>query len=307
MGPPGVDGVYVQDPRQEVAIKVISHNQGVIPTITSALYGCFGGRENPMLEIEIMRRIGTHDNGDGTVGHPNVMNCIEVSADAHNVYLVMPLMNGGELFYFLTEQRFHERGARECMRQVCEGVEYMHRLGISHLDISAENVMIHRTDEGEVRYFLIDFGQAGRQVHNPMAPDGFELLPGRSLRTAPGKHLYYAPDTFMAEVVQPYCGLKIDVWQLGILMILVCSCSPPFEPTSVERILSWLRIVRQHGVAEVGVSPPVHSTLSGQITLRAGYPTEFPVIAAMLTFQAAERPRLADILQLPYFHDRAID
>lgn len=69
-------------------------------------------------------------------------------------------MSGGELFERIIDEDF-ELTERECikyMRQISEGVEYIHKQGIVHLDLKPENIMcVNKTG---TRIKLIDFGLA---------------------------------------------------------------------------------------------------------------------------------------------------
>lgn len=69
-------------------------------------------------------------------------------------------VSGGELFERIIDEDF-ELTERECiqyMRQISEGVEYIHKQGIVHLDLKPENIMcVNKTG---TRIKLIDFGLA---------------------------------------------------------------------------------------------------------------------------------------------------
>lgn len=71
-------------------------------------------------------------------------------------------MSGGELFERIIDEDF-ELTERECikyMKQISEGVEYIHKQGIVHLDLKPENIMcVNKTG---TRIKLIDFGLARR-------------------------------------------------------------------------------------------------------------------------------------------------
>ena len=71
-------------------------------------------------------------------------------------------MSGGELFERIIDEDF-ELTERECikyMRQISEGVEYIHKQGVVHLDLKPENIMcVNKTG---TRIKLIDFGLARR-------------------------------------------------------------------------------------------------------------------------------------------------
>ena len=71
-------------------------------------------------------------------------------------------VSGGELFERIIDEDF-ELTERECikyMKQISEGVEYIHKQGIVHLDLKPENIMcVNKTG---TRIKLLDFGLARR-------------------------------------------------------------------------------------------------------------------------------------------------
>jgi serine/threonine protein kinase len=88
-------------------------------------------------------------------------------------------VSGGELFERIIDEDF-ELTERECikyMRQISEGVEYIHKQGIVHLDLKPENIMcVNKTG---TRIKLIDFGLA-RRLGKARLPGPALLLCGGS-------------------------------------------------------------------------------------------------------------------------------
>jgi len=77
-------------------------------------------------EIDIMKK----------VQHRNVLRLIEIYETDNLLSLVMELVNGGELFYKIVDKgSYSEREARDIIRQLVEGVDYLHSKGIAHRDL----------------------------------------------------------------------------------------------------------------------------------------------------------------------------
>lgn len=71
-------------------------------------------------------------------------------------------VSGGELFERIIDEDF-ELTERECikyMKQISEGVQYIHKQGIVHLDLKPENIMCVNKTGTSIK--LIDFGLARR-------------------------------------------------------------------------------------------------------------------------------------------------
>lgn len=71
-------------------------------------------------------------------------------------YVIFSL-NGGELFERVVADDFTltERDCILFMRQICEGVEYMHTKYVVHLDLKPENIMCHTRTSHQVRMVKI--------------------------------------------------------------------------------------------------------------------------------------------------------
>ena len=88
-----------------------------------------------------------------------------------------------------------ERDVSQIMKQVCEGVDYIHKEQIIHRDIKPENILFNH---GVVK--ISDFGWA---VYR-----GFGMR-----KTASGSPLYYPPEIVKGEEYDD----KIDVWNIGMM------------------------------------------------------------------------------------------
>jgi calcium-dependent protein kinase len=84
-------------------------------------------------EIEIMKNLD----------HPNIIKLINVFEDSLDLFLVMELCNGGELFDQI-EQRgsFSEHDASKVLYQIVQALAYLHRHKIVHLDLKPDKFVI---------------------------------------------------------------------------------------------------------------------------------------------------------------------
>lgn len=71
------------------------------------------------------------------VNHPNIMRLREVFENHTNMYIVMKLIKGGDLFQRLKVLKFYtEAKAKELLYSLISAVEHLHMRGIVHRDIS---------------------------------------------------------------------------------------------------------------------------------------------------------------------------
>jgi len=91
--------------------------------------------------------------------HPNICRLFDFYEDEKCYYLVLELLNGGDMYDYLLNYKFDlsEARAKELSLQLAEALTYIHKLGIVHRDIKLENIiMSSKTREAVPKY--ADFG-----------------------------------------------------------------------------------------------------------------------------------------------------
>ena len=100
--------------------------------------------------------------------HPNAVKLIEIFDEESNIYLVLELLAGGELFDRIVEKEsYSEKEASDTIRPIVDAVRYCHGLGIVHRDLKPENLLYESEDEHSA-IKITDFGLA-RFVMNELA------------------------------------------------------------------------------------------------------------------------------------------
>lgn len=91
------------------------------------------GKESLINEIEIMR----------IVDHKYIMSLEEVHESQNSIYLVLELLEGGELFNYVYEKgKLKQSEYHAIMRCLLEGLAYMDSKGIMHRDLKPENMIL---------------------------------------------------------------------------------------------------------------------------------------------------------------------
>lgn len=93
--------------------------------------------------------------------HPNLIRLFEDYETADEIYLVMELIKGGDLFEYITRHRcFDEPTAALMTRDVAEALVYLHAKKIVHRDVKPENLLVMHKKDGRIMIKLTDFGLA---------------------------------------------------------------------------------------------------------------------------------------------------
>ncbi|XP_071471372.1 myosin light chain kinase, smooth muscle isoform X3 [Marmota flaviventris] len=152
-------------------------------------------KENIRQEISIMN----------CLHHPKLVQCVDAFEEKANIVMVLEIVSGGELFERIIDEDF-ELTERECikyMRQISEGVEYIHKQGIVHLDLKPENIMCVNKTGTKIK--LIDFGLA-RRLEN-----------AGSLKVLFGTPEFVAPEVINYEPI----GYATDMWSIGVICYIL--------------------------------------------------------------------------------------
>uniref|UniRef100_A0A2K6FAB1 Doublecortin like kinase 1 n=1 Tax=Propithecus coquereli TaxID=379532 RepID=A0A2K6FAB1_PROCO len=117
---------------------------------------CFHLKQEHMIqnEVSILRR----------VKHPNIVLLIEEMDVPTELYLVMELVKGGDLFDAITStNKYTERDASGMLYNLASAIKYLHSLNIVHRDIKPENLLVREIPtSGHPEYGLkVDIWAAG--------------------------------------------------------------------------------------------------------------------------------------------------
>ncbi|XP_051862028.1 muscle M-line assembly protein unc-89 isoform X47 [Drosophila albomicans] len=183
-------------PEQQLAAKVIK---------------CIKSRDRQKVleEISIMR----------SLQHPKLLQLAASFESAREIVMVMEYITGGELFERVVADDFTltELDCILFLRQVCEGVAYMHSQSVVHLDLKPENIMCHTRTSHQIK--IIDFGLAQRLDTK-----------------APVRVLFGTPEFIPPEIIsyEPI-DFKSDMWSVGVICyVLLSGLSPFMGDTDVE-------------------------------------------------------------------------
>ncbi len=170
------------------------------------------------------------------INHWNVIRVRDLFEEHDTAYLVMDFLSAKTL---REEMKKHPGGilpidqVRTIIEQLVSALEAVHSVGVYHLDIKPENVLL--TNTGQV--ILIDFGAAKQALGTTITSSRFAT------------EEYAAPELFTKQPLGPYS----DVFELGMMLheMLTGTLPPPALQRHVDHVFDpiglsepWRTLVR---------------------------------------------------------------
>lgn len=181
---------------------------------------------------------------------PRIIDLYSVFETSHEYVLILELASGGELQRVLDEEEFlPESACKHIMRQVLEGISFLHDHSIAHLDIKPQNILLtsplrlmcSSSSSTSLTSSSTNASPDSSPSHScpTLLPASFDIsccdikicdfgisrviCHGYDLREIIGTPDYVAPEILNYE---PIC-LATDMWSIGCLTyVLLSGCSP---------------------------------------------------------------------------------
>ena len=156
--------------------------------------------------------------------HPNVVRLFCSFSDLRNIYMIMELVNGGELFSNVRQYEQVEISVVQYyMGELLLALEHLHERAIVHRDLKPENLLL--SAEGHLK--LTDFGLASR------------LTPDQPLQALCGTAEYLAPEMLARRGY----SFEVDWWAWGCVLFEFITGTTPFLASSV--VLTYQKILER--------------------------------------------------------------
>uniref|UniRef100_A0A287CUD7 Serine/threonine-protein kinase DCLK1 n=1 Tax=Ictidomys tridecemlineatus TaxID=43179 RepID=A0A287CUD7_ICTTR len=236
---------------REYALKIIKKSK------------CRGKEHMIQNEVSILRR----------VKHPNIVLLIEEMDVPTELYLVMELVKGGDLFDAITStNKYTERDASGMLYNLASAIKYLHSLNIVHRDIKPENLLVYEHQDGSKSLKLGDFGLA-TIVDGP-------------LYTVCGTPTYVAPEI----IAETGYGLKVDIWAAGVITYILLCGFPPFRGSGDDQEVLFDQIL----MGQVDFPSPYWDNVSDSAK---------ELITMMLLVNVDQRFSAVQVLEHPWVND----
>ena len=146
------------------------------------------------------------------IRHKNVCQMFDLGEDQGTRYITMEYVHGEDLKQLIRKVgRLSPGQAIGIARQVCDGLEEAHKLGVVHRDLKPQNIMVD--EDGKAR--IMDFGIARSLSGKSMTGAGVMI----------GTPEYMSPEQVEGKDIDQ----RSDIYSLGVILYEMVTGSVPFE------------------------------------------------------------------------------
>lgn len=167
-----------------------------------------------------------------TIHHPSILQKYEHFETKSDIYMILEHMDCDLHDFFISQNnKLCECSIRNIFKQICDGVLYMHKIGIAHMDLSLENILISKNNNDNFNVKICDFGLSLIHRSFPFTlSDRIEkfVLPKYDFKHI-GKLSYCSPE-FYSDY--KFDAFKKDIYSLGIILYKMHVSSTPYEKPS---------------------------------------------------------------------------
>ncbi|KAM4559276.1 striated muscle preferentially expressed protein kinase isoform 2-T2 [Odontesthes bonariensis] len=160
--------------------------------------------------------------------HERVLYFHDAFEKKNAVVIITEICHEELLDRFTRKSTIMESDVRSCIRQLLEGVDYLHHLNIIHLDIKPDNILMADPHSDQIR--ICDFGNSV-----VITPDEAQYCK------------YGTPEFVAPEIVnQTPVSKATDIWPIGVIAYL---CLTGISPFAGENDRSSVLNIRNYNIA----------------------------------------------------------
>ncbi|XP_046832578.1 serine/threonine-protein kinase polo isoform X2 [Vespa crabro] len=194
-----------------------------------------------------------------SLNHRNIVGFYGFFDDAQNIYIILELCRKRSMMELHKRRKaLSECETRYYMKQILEGVHYLHQNRIIHRDLKLGNLFLN--DDLQVK--IGDFGLATRLEHD-----------GERKKTLCGTPNYIAPE-ILTKAGHSY---EVDVWSIGCIMYTLLVGKPPFETSTLKETYNRIKQVQYKTPSHL--SKPAMTMITSMLQ---GTPSKRPPVSKLI-------------------------
>ncbi len=181
---------------------------------------------------DTLRRFQRESEIMKSITHHHIVEIIDVHLDAELPYIVMQLIEGGDLRSLLKKDRTLNMATVITLAyHMTDALATIHEKAIVHRDIKPENIMYRQLPNGGLQFLLTDFGIARlREQADAITVTGASML----------TYDYASPEQFS----QPRSvTVATDYYSLGVVLYECLTGAVPFEYEQDDLLLHINRVI----------------------------------------------------------------
>ena len=187
----------------------------------------------------------------------NIIKILGIEKTKNNIYLVLEYCNGGNLMEYKKYYEYHykkqmnELYIQKILKQIINGLEYMHHKKIVHRDIKLDNIVINFSkfpkklkDKNEIiTPIKLEQTSLDDDFQIKIADLGYakDLSIDLTASTFCGTPITMAPETMENQFNENKYNTKADLWSLGAITYELLIGHPPFYENNIKGLMNKIK------------------------------------------------------------------